>query len=98
MERIERVTAMERYMNEAASALAALDSALTAYEAALPVLAALEAYYDADWRDDFAADEAGELPRDLKRGVLSEDGLWNLLEKAREVRSRMAALCGAKVE
>ncbi len=96
MDRMERVAAMERHMNEAASALAALDSALTAYEAALPAFAALETYYDADWRDDFAADEAGELPPDLPRGVLSEDGLWNLLEEAREVRVRMTALCGAK--
>ena len=31
------------------------------------------------WRKDFEADEAGKLPQDLKRGVLSEDGLWNLL-------------------
>ena len=28
-----------------------------------------------------AADEAGLLPKDLKRGVLSEDGIYNLLEE-----------------
>ena len=32
-----------------------------------------------EWKQDFADDEAGLLPKDLKRGVLSEDGLWNLL-------------------
>ena len=32
------------------------------------------------WREDFEADERGELPEGLKRGVLSEDGLYNLLE------------------
>ena len=31
------------------------------------------------WKLDFAADEAGNLPPDLKRGILSEDGIWNLL-------------------
>ena len=31
------------------------------------------------WLSDYMADERGELPRDLKRGVLSEDGLYNLL-------------------
>lgn len=31
------------------------------------------------WKADFEADERGELPKDLKRGVLSEDGLYNLL-------------------
>ena len=32
------------------------------------------------------ADEKGELPTDLKRGVLSEDGLWNLLTNNDELR------------
>ena len=39
----------------------------------------LEGYLDGKWKDDFEADEAGRLPENLKRGVLSEDGLWNLL-------------------
>ena len=34
--------------------------------------------------EDFADDEAGLLPNDLKRGVLSKDGLFNLLERYRE--------------
>ena len=32
------------------------------------------------WMQDFECDERGELPVDLKRGVLSEDALYNLLE------------------
>ena len=37
-------------------------------------------YYESgQWRKDYEADERGELPRDLKRGVLSQDGLWDLL-------------------
>lgn len=44
-------------------------------------LSTLEAYYTSPaWRTDFEADEAGLLPPDLKRGVLSEDGIYNLLE------------------
>ena len=40
----------------------------------------LRRYMDSgQWKEDFEADERGELPRDLKRGVLSEDGLYNLL-------------------
>ena len=31
------------------------------------------------WREDFEADEAGLVPVELKRGVLSEDALYNLL-------------------
>ena len=46
----------------------------------------LEAYYTSDeWKRDLADDEAGLLPKNLKRGVLSEDGIYNLLEEYREV-------------
>ena len=38
-----------------------------------------EYYANDDWKRDFADDEAGILPKDLKRGVLSEDGIWNVL-------------------
>lgn len=39
----------------------------------------LEYYFGGQWLLDYQADERGELPQDLKRGVLSQDGLWNLL-------------------
>lgn len=41
-------------------------------------------YYEGEWQRDFEADEKGLLPQDLKRGVLSEDGLHNLLSDLRE--------------
>ena len=45
----------------------------------------LAAYYEsAEWKRDFADDEAGLLALDLPRGVLSEDGIWNALEAWRE--------------
>ena len=50
-------------------------------------IAALSGYYGSqEWRKDFEDDEAGLLPEDLKRGVLSEDGLWNLLDSCKELR------------
>lgn len=40
----------------------------------------LDAYYRSPlWRSDYEADEAGELPLDLPRGVLSEDAVYNVL-------------------
>ena len=42
-------------------------------------------------KEDFAADESGEIPADIKRGVLSEDGIYNLLERNREI---MGMICG----
>ena len=44
-------------------------------------LSRLEAYYVSEnWKQDFAADEAGMLPEGMKRGVLSEDGIDRVLE------------------
>ena len=37
-------------------------------------------YGSKEWKQDFADDEAGLLPKKLKRGVLSEDGIWNILD------------------
>ena len=45
----------------------------------------LSAYYSSTaWKRDFAVDEAGLLPKNLKRGVLSEDGIDNLLENMKD--------------
>ena len=40
-----------------------------------------EYYENGQWLGDYEADERGELPRELKRGVLSQDGLWDLLNE-----------------
>lgn len=37
------------------------------------------------WLKDFEADEAGLLPEGISRSVLSEDGLYNLLQDAEEL-------------
>lgn len=42
----------------------------------------LEQYYETDWIRDYEADERGEIPSDLKRGILSEDALYDLLYDA----------------
>ena len=41
----------------------------------------LDTYYSSgEWREDYEADERGELPPDMKRGVLPQDALYDLLE------------------
>lgn len=89
-EQLQRIAGMERHLVRAASALKRLSSALDKYDEAKADIAALTSYYGSDeWKQDFAADEAGLLLKDLKRGVLSEDGIWNLLEEHRELQNRM---------
>lgn len=40
----------------------------------------LTEYYESGlWLKDYELDEKGLLPKELKRGVLSQDGLYNLL-------------------
>lgn len=49
----------------------------------------LEAYYTGGrWLRDYELDEKGLLPEGLKRGVLSEDGVYNLLAQIREERDK----------
>lgn len=85
-QQIARIRTMEQRMNRAAAAVKRLSVALDKWESAQEDITALDEYYGSDlWRQDFADDEAGLLPADLKRGVLSEDGLWNLLVDVREL-------------
>ena len=80
MEQIERIQYYESLMDKVAPALENLEEALDAFDGIQDDVKELAAYYDDDaWREDFEADEAGRLPLDLKRGVLSEDGLYDVL-------------------
>ncbi len=79
---LQRISHYETLFEEIATALATLKRAENALEALRPAVEELTAYYESDaWKQDFSDDEAGLLPRDLKRGVLSEDGVYLLLEE-----------------
>ena len=92
-EGILRIQEMERRLEEATAAVEQMEEALGRYEAAQEAVERLASYLDSEeWRRDFADDEKGLLPADLKRGVLSEDGIWNLLENNRELATRMQEL------
>ena len=68
MDIIERITHMEALFNRALETRVIPDE--------------LRDYYTGgQWLEDYEAEERGELPADLKRGVLSQDGLWNLMEE-----------------
>ena len=78
----ERISYYEGIYQLALLRISELEHAMAKYEAIQPEIAKLEAYYGSDeWKKDFKMDEEGKLPKDLKRGVLSEDGIYDLLEK-----------------
>lgn len=90
MKQIERIKEMEVRLERAAAAVMDMSAALDKYEAVQEDIKALRKYYDSrQWKQDYADDEAGRLPADLKRGVLSEDGIWNLLEDVCELNERL---------
>ena len=90
MEQTERIKQMELRLERSAAAVMELSAALDKYEAVQEDIKVLEEYYGSnEWKQDFADDEAGLLPADLKRGVLSEDGIWNLLSDACELNRRI---------
>ena len=82
---IERIKWMEQRFNNALAAIK--DGSAVSLKAIKEEVAELSKYYGSElWKLDFAADEEGILPPDLKRGVLSEDGIWNLLSDYREIQ------------
>ena len=84
---------MERRLVRATNAVRRFSLALDSYEAIKDDIDALDSYYGSEeWRKDFADDEAGLLPEGLRRGVLSEDGIWNLLTNYRELQKRITKL------
>ena len=88
-----RVRAMEQAYDRACELNAALAEALDAFEENADLMQELADYMDSGkWMQDFEADEAGLLPEDLKRGVLSEDGLYNLLTEYEMLKERMCTL------
>ena len=90
MEQIERIKQMEQRLERAAAAVMTLSAALDRYEEIQGDISALNEYYGSkEWKQDYADDQAGQLPPDLKRGVLSEDAIWNVLTDSHELNERL---------
>ena len=90
MKRLDRITYYEQILDRAEAAAKQVEAALEAYDSVREELKQLEAYYTSrEWKADFDADAAGKLPADLKRGVLSEDGIDSVLERFRDLEERI---------
>lgn len=79
-QQVMRIEQMESYLDDAKEAVKNVSAALEDFMAAQNKVIALENYYEGGcWRKDFEDDEAGLLPDYLKRGVLTEDAIYDLL-------------------
>ena len=86
---IQRITDLEYKFSEVSRVMAALDMALDEYTDIKSYIGDLRDYMESgQWKADFEADERGEIPADLERGVLSEDGLYDLLESVDKILGR----------
>lgn len=91
MKQIDRINKMEACLNESEKAIRELSEALERYEAAFSSLKKLSDYYGSTlWMKDYEDGEAGKLPEDLPRGVLSEDAVYDLLTDHHELVLRMS--------
>ena len=79
-ERLLRIIKMERYFDELLAENLRTRGLYSASKTLQDKLNELKSYYQNGlWLQDYESDERGELPRGLKRGVLSQDALYNFL-------------------
>ncbi len=80
MKQIERILKMEQIFDEAESVLRQFNKACEDLLQVQNKIQQLDEYYTSSlWRQDYEDDCQGKLPDTLKRGILSEDGIYNLL-------------------
>lgn len=85
---VDRVRQMESYMDDVAAVMKNNPKKMKKGRRFWRKVAILTDYMDSgQWLADYEADERGELPADLKRGVLSQDGLYNLICEIGEKRT-----------
>ena len=83
---IRRINQVEEILDTANQKMDALEKSIADLKAYQAEIKKLEAYYASpQWKEDFAMDEEGKLPKNLKRGVLSEDDIYNVLERNKEL-------------
>ena len=89
MNQLERIEHFEKIFEETSAAVDELSNALEKYSAVQEKYFELMSYYGEEWRHDYEDDEEGKIPKDLKRGVLSQDGVYDLLAKNRVLQIRI---------
>ena len=86
---VERITEMEKSLNECAAATADLSAQLDRMDALGDKMTALFSYFgSAEWYGD----REGELPDGVAAGVLSEDAVYDVIAAVRGAAIRMLEL------
>lgn len=89
---IDRITKMETILDELTVVVEKSDKAMNELTDSLKDLETLKKYYESQYMKDVMAEKRGEVPQDLKRGVLSEDAVHMLLTDLVELSFKMEKL------
>ena len=77
---IERIEEMETIYDDCIESTKNLEKNLKEFNRLQKKIDRLEEYYFSNqWRKDYEDDEKGKIDKSIKRGVLSQDGIYNLL-------------------
>ena len=81
-ERLQRIIKMERLFDELLEDNFKNPGLLTASKILQDKIEVLKEYYQSGlWLQDYECDERGELPKNLKRGILSQDALYDFFSE-----------------
>lgn len=81
-EAVARIRRMEQIFGELQEAAVENPSAIREDAALGEMLGCLVQYYEGGrWQKDYELDENGLIPQNLKRGVLSQDAVYDFLER-----------------
>ena len=91
-ERIERITKMESKYDDVKPKIEAFEESLNNMKKVFEDVKILSDYYSNEWKKDFEADEQGKIPKNLKRGVLAEDTLYDFFGDVYKIGEEMKNL------
>ena len=86
---LQRITEMEKILNECTAATSALETQLDRMEQLKDPMTRLFSYYGSE---QWYMDIEGDLPEGMPAGVLSEDGVYDQITAVRDAAFRMLEL------
>ena len=87
---IERIKQMEELFDESIDGIKEFEKSLKKFKSIQKKIDILEDYYfSKTWRKDYEDDEEGKINSDIKRGVLSQDGIYNMLIENDELLKKL---------
>lgn len=90
MEQIERIKKMELILDQSNEMIEKLQQTLETYQSMEGKIQELIQYYQSPiWLQDYEDEQNGKIPRTLKRDVLSEDGIYDMIYDLNEIHEQM---------